>query len=275
MLQERYDQHRWFISTGFVHVVKVENRGAAWAPGRKPLSVAEAGRDQTTDESTQAEHRRKVSGREDGVGVMQPDPAFPEKGTPICGGTPHSGPLANHSSSDVHGKCGAHLWYHSLALLCHWYFPERLDPKKEELKMVFKPCPWFLWAQWIHASYGHIHQPLKSAQQPSLLVTSLSLPLILSSFIVLPTACLCRYPSPSSSSECRESTHVFHSSISHGLPCVLTPRVFSPPSPPPLDWLFGRCSPTASAVKLLFSHIPWLQYHQRFCCDWHGMGLGG
>lgn len=59
MLQEMYDQHRWFISTGFVHVVKAENRGAAWAPGRKPLSVAEARKAQTTDESTQAEQPQK------------------------------------------------------------------------------------------------------------------------------------------------------------------------------------------------------------------------
>lgn len=186
-----------------------------------------------------------------------------------------SGPLANHSSSDVHGKYGTHLRYHSLALLCHCYFPERVGPEKEELKMVLLPCPWFLWAQWIHASYGHIHQPLKSAQQPSLLVTSLSLPLILSFFIVLPITCLCGYPSPSSSSECPVSTHVFHSGFSHCFPCSLTPRVFPPPRPPPLDWLYGCCSPTASAVKLLFSYMPWLQYHQRFCCDWHGMGLGG
>lgn len=37
--------------------------------------------------------RRKVSGREDGVGVVQPDPASLEKGTPICDGTPPFGPL--------------------------------------------------------------------------------------------------------------------------------------------------------------------------------------
>lgn len=86
---------------------------------------------------------RKVSGHEDGVEVVQPDPASPEKGTRICGGTPFSGPWRTTLPWMFMGNVGP-TWGTTHWLFCATDIFLKVGPKKEELKMVFSPCPWFV-----------------------------------------------------------------------------------------------------------------------------------
>ena len=131
VLQERCEQHRWFISSGLVHVVKAENRGADSGPRRKPLSGAEAGRAQTTGESTQAESLQKGEPVKGVVGVVSLSPASWRRAPPFATGHPFLAWM-NHSCSDVHQNVGPTCG--PMAPLCTDIFLKRTGPKKEGLK---------------------------------------------------------------------------------------------------------------------------------------------
>lgn len=193
VLQERCEQHRWFISSGLVHVVKAENRGADSGPRRKPLSGAEAGRAQTTGESTQAESLQKGEPVKGVVGIVSLSPASWRRAPPFAAGHPFLAWM-NHSCSDVHQNVGPTVvsW-----LLCAsiFFWKEQVQRKRGLKVIVVLLCLMHLVATFI-SPWGQAVAPLvlPSGLPTDLLcyLSSLSLLPVPSSFAVHPGCLLLR-----------------------------------------------------------------------------------
>lgn len=108
--------------------------------------------------------------------------------------------------------------------------------------------------QWLPWCFHQVCLRTFSAISPLYLFFPFPLPLLFTL-----AACSCGY----------SSSHLFTwASSTHWLQessPLISPTHPSPPAPPSLAMQSG----------LLFSHILWLQYHQRFCWNWRDVGLGG